>query len=125
MQRPILPFIMTKKPSFFLALFPVLFLIAALSINVVGVYGDDALSGSNQVILLLSGLLAMIVGRQMGVEWETLFQAVGKSIANSATAMVILLLIGGLAASWLLGGVVPAMIHYGLELLDRGLRQGL
>jgi NhaC family Na+:H+ antiporter len=76
-----------------------------LSINVVGVYGDDALSGSNQVILLLSGLLAMIVGRQMGVEWETLFQAVGKGIANSATAMVILLLIGGLAASWLLGGV--------------------
>ena len=118
MQRPILPFIMTKKPSFFLALFPVLFLIAALSINVVGVYGDDALSGSNQVILLLSGLLAMIVGRKMGVEWETLFQAVGKSIANSAMAMVILLLIGGLAASWLLGGVVPAMIHYGLELLD-------
>jgi len=77
MQRPILPSIMTKKPSFFLALFPVLFLIAALSINVVGVYGDDALSGSNQVILLLSGLLAMIVGRQMGVEWETLFQAWG------------------------------------------------
>ncbi|CAI8271984.1 MAG: Malate-2H(+)/Na(+)-lactate antiporter [Flavobacteriia bacterium] len=109
---------MTKKPSFFLALFPVLFLIVALSVNVVGVYGDDALSGSNQVILLLSGLLAMIVGRQMGVEWDTLFQAVGKSIANSATAMVILLLIGGLAASWLLGGVVPAMIHYGLELLD-------
>ena len=109
---------MTKKPSFFLALFPVLFLIVALSVNVVGVYGDDALSGPNQVILLLSGLLAMIVGRQMGVEWDTLFQAVGKSIANSATAMVILLLIGGLAASWLLGGVVPAMIHYGLELLD-------
>ena len=109
---------MTKKPSFFLALFPVLFLIVALSVNVVGVYGDDALSGSNQVILLLSGLLAMIVGRQMGVEWDTLFQAVGKSIANSATAMVILLLIGGLAASWLLGGVVPAMIHYGLDLLD-------
>lgn len=109
---------MTKKPSFFLALFPVLFLIVALSVNVVGVYGDDALSGPNQVILLLSGLLAMIVGRQMGVEWDTLFQAVGKSIANSATAMVILLLIGGLAASWLLGGVVPAMIHYGLDLLD-------
>ena len=118
MQRPILPPIMTKKPSFFLALFPVLFLIVALSVNVVGVYGDDALSGPNQVILLLSGLLAMIVGRQMGVEWDTLFQAVGKSIANSATAMVILLLIGGLAASWLLGGVVPAMIHYGLDLLD-------
>ena len=99
------------------ALIPVLFLVGLLSFNVLAVYGNAALDGSNQMILLLSGFVAMLVGRWNKVSWNDLFDKVGESIMTSATAIIILLLIGALAASWLLGGVVPAMIYYGLKVL--------
>lgn len=108
---------MQKQASLFQAFVPVIFLVVALSFNVLGVYGDNALSGSNQVILLLSGFVAMIVGRFNKVDWNDLFDTIANSISNAASAIIILLLIGGLASSWLLGGVVPAMIYYGLDLL--------
>lgn len=108
---------MKKEIPLFQALLPVLFLITALSFNVVGVYGDNALGGSNQVILLCSGFIALLVGRLNKVHWNDLFDAIGNSLGNAGSAIVILLLIGSLAASWLLGGVVPAMVYYGLDLL--------
>lgn len=108
---------MKKDIPLFQALLPVFFLITALSFNVVGVYGDNALGGSNQVILLCSGFVALLVGRLNKVHWSDLFDAIGNSLGNAGSAIVILLLIGSLAASWLLGGVVPAMVYYGLDLL--------
>jgi len=108
----------SRQPSLLQALIPVIFLVGLLSFNVLGVYGNEALDGSNQMILLLSGFVAMLVGRWNKVAWNDLFNKVGESIMTSATAIIILLLIGALAASWLLGGVVPAMIYYGLEVLD-------
>lgn len=108
---------MKKNIPLFQALLPVFFLITALSFNVVGVYGDNALGGSNQVILLCSGFVALLVGRLNKVHWSDLFDAIGNSLGNAGSAIVILLLIGSLAASWLLGGVVPAMVYYGLDLL--------
>lgn len=108
---------MKKDIPLFQALLPVFFLITALSFNVVGVYGDNALGGSNQVILLCSGFVALLVGRLNEVHWSDLFDAIGNSLGNAGSAIVILLLIGSLAASWLLGGVVPAMVYYGLDLL--------
>ncbi len=108
---------MKKDIPLFQALLPVFFLITALSFNVVGVYGDNALGGSNQVILLCSGFVALLVGRLNKVQWSDLFDAIGNSLGNAGSAIVILLLIGSLAASWLLGGVVPAMVYYGLDLL--------
>lgn len=108
---------MKKQATLFQALLPIIFLILALSFNVLGVYGDDALSGSNQLILLASGFVALLVGRINKVEWKDLFDSIGTNIGNAGGAIVILLLIGALASSWLLGGVVPAMVYYGLDLL--------
>ena len=107
----------SRQPSLIQSLIPVLFLVGMLSFSVLEVYGNEALDGSNQMILLLSGFVAMLVGRWNKVSWSDLFDKVGESIMTSATAIVILLLIGALAASWLLGGVVPAMIYYGLKVL--------
>jgi NhaC family Na+:H+ antiporter len=61
---------MKKDIPLFQALLPVFFLITALSFNVVGVYGDNALGGSNQVILLCSGFVALLVGRLNKVQWS-------------------------------------------------------
>lgn len=101
-----------------LALIPVLFLIAALSFNVIGVFGDDALAGTNQFILLLSGAVAALVGILNGTTWETVLEGIGESVKSTVGAIIILLLIGSLAGAWMISGIVPAMIYYGLQVLN-------
>lgn len=101
-----------------LALIPVLFLITLLSINVIGVFGDDALSGSNQFILILSAALAAAIAMSRGLSWEKLLKSIEKSISDTTGALIILLLIGSLAGAWMISGIVPAMIYYGLMILS-------
>ncbi len=108
---------MKKKPSLLLSLIPVVFLITALSINVIGVYGNDALSGSNQFILLLSAAVAALLGVINGTRWDDIVGGVERSISSTSGAIIILLLIGSLAGSWMISGIVPAMIYYGLLIL--------
>lgn len=107
---------MTKTPLW-LALTPVLFLIAALSFNVLGVFGDAALEGSNQFILMLAAALAGALAMYQGTPWDELLAALEKSIASTTGSLLILLLIGALAGSWMISGIVPALIYYGLEIL--------
>jgi len=108
---------MKKSPSLWLSLVPVIFLISLLSINVIEVFGDDALSGSNQFILLLSGFLAALIGVWQGVKWDDILKGIEKSISSTTNAILILLMIGALAGAWMISGIVPAMIYYGLQIL--------
>ena len=100
---------MTKNqtPSLGLSLIPVIFLITLLSINVIWVYGDDALSGSNQFILLLSGFLTALIGVTQGVKWDDILKGIEKSISSTTNAILILLMIGALAGAWMISGIVP------------------
>ncbi len=109
---------MKKEPSLILSLIPVFFLITMLSLNVVGVFGDDALGGPNQYILLLSGALTALLAIRNGVSYDQIMEGIKKSIANTVPALLILLLIGSLAGVWMLSGVIPTMIYYGLQLLN-------
>jgi NhaC family Na+:H+ antiporter len=86
--------------------------------NVGEVYGDDALSGSNQVILMLAAFVAAVIGVFNGSSVEAVFAKIKTNIHDTTQAIFILILIGGLAGTWLLGGVVPAMIYYGLDLIN-------
>ncbi len=97
---------------------PILVLIALLVLNVRFVYGDDALGGANQISLLFAGAVASIIAIYNGYNWKELLVGITKSITSALPALIILLLIGALAGTWLLSGVVPAMIYYGLDLLS-------
>ncbi len=99
-----------------LALAPVALLISLLVINV-RLFGPDASTGANQIALLLAAAFAGAIGRLFGVTFNQLRQGMVRSIASALTAMLILLLIGGLTSTWMLSGVVPAMIYYGLKIL--------
>lgn len=99
------------------AFIPIIFLIILLAYNVLWVFGDDALSGSNQFILLLSGAVAAIVGTLNGVSYKKIIEDVAKNIKSTAGAILILLLVGALAGTWLLSGVIPVMVYYGLQIL--------
>ena len=101
-----------------LALTPLVVLMLLLWFNVGEVYGDDALSGSNQVILMLAAFVAAVIGVINGSSVEAVFAKIKTNIHDTTQAIFILILIGGLAGTWLLGGVVPAMIYYGLDLIN-------
>ena len=106
-----------KNISFFWALFPILLLIVLLGTNVY-LYGDDSLGGPNQLALLLAAALAGIIGIKNGSVFKSIMNGVSKSIASTTPAIIILLLIGSLAGTWLLSGIVPAMVYYGLQILN-------
>ncbi|MEQ8471918.1 MAG: Na+/H+ antiporter NhaC [Marinoscillum sp.] len=106
-----------REPTLFEALIPVIFLIVLLSINVY-IFKDDALAGSNQIVLILSAAVAALVAGKLGYKWNEIQDGIVKSISSAMTSLLILLLIGSLAGTWLLSGVVPAMIYYGLQILN-------
>ena len=107
-----------KTPSISLsqALLPVLILVLLLAFNVY-VYGDDALSGSNQFILLIGAAVAAMVGFKIKVSYTDMLEAIGSNLKSTTGAILILLFVGALAGTWLLSGIIPAMIYYGLQIL--------
>lgn len=106
-----------RRPKLIEALIPVIFLTLLISINVF-VFGDDSLAGSNQIVLILSATVAAIVAIRLGIKWDFLHKGIVKSIGSAMSAILILLLIGSLAGTWLLSGIVPSMIYYGLQIMN-------
>ena len=106
-----------KKPSAIVSLMPFLFLVAALSV-VIYVFGTDALSGASQVALLFAAgftvVLAMVLYR---IPWKVFEESILDNITSIGTSIVILLLIGAVSGSWMISGVVPTMIYYGMKVI--------
>jgi Na+:H+ antiporter, NhaC family len=107
-----------KDPTLSEAIFPILFLIVLLVVNI-WIFGTEGLSGSNQVVLVLSSAVAALVATfRLHIKWEHLQDGIVKSISSAMSSILILLLIGALAGTWLMSGIVPAMIYYGLQILN-------
>ena len=107
----------TPKLSLSAALLPLITLILLLTYNVT-VFGDDALSGSNQFILLLGGVVGGLVGLRNKVTYGQMLDKVGENLKSVTGPILILLLVGALAGTWLLSGIIPAMIDYGLQIAN-------
>ena len=106
-----------KELNIWEALIPVIALVGMLAFNVF-VYGDNALSGSNQFILLLGASVAAIVGFFNKVSFDKMVEEIAENIRSTAGAILILLMVGALAGTWLISGIIPAMIYYGLQILN-------
>ena len=106
-----------RRPSLLIAFIPILFLIGLLVINVV-LFGADSSYGPNQIALLLGAGVAALIGLNLGVTWAKSLKKIVDSISSAMSAIIILLLIGALAGTWLISGIVPAMIYYGLDILS-------
>ncbi|HSM64177.1 MAG TPA: Na+/H+ antiporter NhaC family protein, partial [Gillisia sp.] len=111
------PIIENRELNIWEALIPVFVLIGMLAFNVY-VFGDDALSGSNQFILLLGGAVAAIVGIFNKVKFDTMIDEVANNVQSTAGAILILLMVGSLAGTWMVSGIIPTMIYYGLQILN-------
>ena len=105
------------SPSLAVAVFPVALLIILLAINVL-IFGDDALSGSNQIILMFVAAVTSVIGFSFGISWRTIERIITNSIHVALPAILVLLLVGALAGTWMLSGIIPALIYYGLGFLN-------
>lgn len=106
-----------KELNIWEALIPVFALVGILAYNVL-VYGDDALSGSNQFVLLLGAAVAAIVGFRNKVSYEQMLDEVGNNFKSTTGAILILLFVGALAGTWLISGIIPTLIYGGLKILS-------
>ncbi len=106
-----------KELNIWEALIPVVALVGMLWYNV-WVYGDDALSGSNQLILLIGAAVAVVVGFKNKVSFKQMMDEVAENVKSTTGALLILLMVGALAGTWLISGIIPAMIYYGLQILN-------
>ncbi|MBB1140703.1 Na+/H+ antiporter NhaC [Myroides sp. WP-1] len=105
-----------KPISLTQSLIPVVLLVVLLAINVF-VFRDEALSGTNQFILLLGGAIAITVGLFNRVSYDKILEQIVNNVRDTSNAIFILLLVGALSGTWLLSGIIPSMIYYGLEIL--------
>jgi Na+:H+ antiporter, NhaC family len=107
----------TKEPTLLLSFIPIIILTGLLATNVI-IYGADATGGPNQIALLLGAGVAGLVAFKLGFRWKEIEHSIVKSISSAMGAILILLVIGSLSGTWLLSGIVPAMIYYGLKILN-------
>ena len=106
-----------KELNIWEALIPVFALILMLGYNVY-IFGDSALGGSNQFILLLGAAVAAIVGFFNKVSFQKMMDEVAENVRSTNGAILILLMVGALAGTWLVSGIIPSMIYYGLQILS-------
>jgi NhaC family Na+:H+ antiporter len=106
-----------KELNIWEALIPVFALIVMLGYNVY-IFGDSALGGSNQFILLLGAAVAAIVGFFNKVSFQKMMDEVAENVRSTNGAILILLMVGALAGTWLVSGIIPSMIYYGLQILS-------
>lgn len=105
-----------RKASLLTALLPILILICLLTANVL--LFEDTLSGANQIALLLAASIAGVIAIRLGFGWEEIRKKIVSTIGSAMPSILILLLIGSLAGTWMISGVVPAMIYYGLDIIS-------
>lgn len=107
----------SKKHEILLSLAPVVVLIILLA-TVIRVFGSASLDGGSQVALLISaGVCAAISILYFHIPWSQLEEGVKRSVGSVTSAIIILLMIGAISGVWILSGVVPTLIHYGLMLI--------
>jgi NhaC family Na+:H+ antiporter len=96
---------------------PVVALIVLLALAVY-LFGSGASSGPTQIVLIIGAAIAAIIAIRNGHQWADLQTAMIGGISTAMGAILILLAVGSLIGTWLMSGTVPALIYYGLELLD-------
>lgn len=106
-----------KLPHPLVALIPVIFLVGLVAIAV-SIFGSDALSGGSQMALLFATAICLVIGKiSMNLQWNSFEKALHKNIKNISTALLILLIIGALSGTWMISGVVPMFISYGIKII--------
>ena len=97
---------------------PLVILVALISI-VVSIFGDETLSGASQISLIVATAVCLSIGLwQKTTTWAGFEQALSDKMGSISGAVIILLLIGALGGAWMVGGIVPTLIYYGMQMMS-------
>ena len=106
-----------ERPSWFVSLIPFVFLVAALAL-VIKVFGTAALDGASQVALIFGAAVVVAISLIFyKIPWKVFEQSILDNVTAVGTSIIILLLIGAVSGSWMISGVVPTMIYYGMKVI--------
>jgi len=106
-----------REPSILLSFLTLGVLIGMLSLTIV-LFRDDALNGGIQVVLLMAAAVASAIAVFFcRVRWKTIEHRIAQNFLGIAPAILILLFIGSLSGSWMVSGVIPTLIYYGLYIM--------
>ena len=109
---------MTPRPiPYAVALIPAITLIVLMGMAV-WLFGDASAGGPAQIVILVAAGAANIIGLAYGMKWSALEEAVVHSVSRAIPASLILLAVGALIGAWMMSGTAPAMIYYGLGLIN-------
>lgn len=110
--------IQTTKITIWQSIIPVCLLIGLLTYNIF--FADGSLLGdySNQYILCFAALIALVLGIRLKIKLKDMFISIYKNLKSVFVPILILFLVGALAGSWLISGIIPMMIYYGLEFIS-------
>ena len=106
-----------KSPSVAVSLIPLATLVIFLALTI-KLFGGDAIAGGSQLSLLAA--TAVCTSIAIGVyrrKWSELEDAIVRNMKSATPALLILLLIGMIAGTWMASGIIPALIYYGLKIL--------
>ena len=107
-----------KEPSLLVSLIPVALLVILLTLNVI-IFKDDSSYGPNQIALLITSMLCAFIGVfHLKRPYKEFEQKALASVSVSTQAILILMIVGSLIGIWILNGVVPTMIYYGIKLIS-------
>ena len=106
-----------QEPTLGQTLIPVALLVVLLASSVY-LFGDDSSYGPNQVALILAAGMTILIGLRNGYTWHEMERGMVGGISLAMGALMILLAVGALIGTWILAGIVPTMIYYGLQILS-------
>lgn len=106
-----------KKSAVFVALIPLVVLVGLLALTI-HLFGGDAIAGGSQLALLTASAVctAIAIGFYR-IKWQVLEDAILANMRSATPAIIILLLIGAIAGTWMASGIIPTLIYYGLKIL--------
>lgn len=107
-----------KQLNIWEAIIPVTFLMLFLAYNIFFAGGELFGTYSNQIILVFSGVVAAIIGFLNKVSANKMVEEIWHNLKSVFVPIIILLLVGALAGSWLVSGIIPVMVYYGLQVLN-------
>ncbi|MFD2540790.1 Na+/H+ antiporter NhaC [Lacinutrix gracilariae] len=107
-----------KELNIWEALIPVVILMSLLAYNIFFAEGEMFGEYSNQIILLIGGFAAFIDGLYNKVSPLVMVKEIAENLKSVFVPIMILFLVGALAGTWLISGVIPAMVYYGLQVLS-------
>ena len=101
-----------KQPSLLLSIIPVIVTIIFLAIAIK--IGADI----HIPLILGATFTAVIAVFVLGYKWVEIEEGIVASISSTLQAILILAIIGVIIGTWIIGGIVPTLIYYGLQILS-------